>query len=177
MSMGDFKSAEDQLNLVINNQSDAKQLFAVADMAIMIHALTPAETAFKKALSLNGEPDRGQRGLAQVVQQRQIALDTLKIANELAKKKQWDGAISKYRESLVIQPTLADARFGLAEALEDGPEDDTFDTLSESAKQYSYYLTLASNLSSHEKEKLTDLIEKLQSKADKIKEKDDKDKM
>jgi tetratricopeptide (TPR) repeat protein len=177
MGGGNFKAAEDQLNLVINNQTDPKQLFAVGDMALMIHALTPAETAYKKALSVSGAPDRGQRGLTQVTQQRQAALETLRIANELAKKKQWDGAISKYRAALVIQPTLADARFGLAEALEDGPEDDTFDTLTESAKQYSYYLALALNLSSHEKEKLTDLIEKLHSKADKMKQKDDKDKM
>jgi tetratricopeptide (TPR) repeat protein len=176
MGAGSFKPAEDQLNLVINNQTDPKQVYAVADMALMIHALAPAETAYKKALSLGGSPERGQRGLAQIASQRQNAVETLKIANELAKKKQWDGAINKYREALTIQPTLADARFGLAEALEEGPKD-TFDTLSESARQYGYYLTLASDLSPKDKEKLTDLIEKLQSKADKIKQKDDEDKM
>ncbi len=176
MGAGSFKAAADELNTVINDQTDQKQLYAVGDIAIMIHALDPAQAAYKKALSMTGSPERGQRGLAQITQMKKTAVDTVLIANELAKKKQWDGAIAKYREALAINPTLADARFGLAEALEKGPKD-SFATLTESAKQYQYYLALATDLTPKDKEKLTDLIGKLTDKADKLKQKEDKDKM
>ena len=142
----------------------------------MIHALAPAETAYKKALLLGGSPERGQRGLAQIASQRQNAVETLKIANELAKKKQWDGAIAKYREALSANPMLADARFGLAETLDKGPKD-SVPTLTESAKQYQYYLTLATDLTPKDREKLSDTIEKLNEKVAKMKQKEDKDKM
>ena len=133
-------------------------------------------SANKKGLSLGGSADRSQRGLKTIASIEQSAIDTLKIANELAKKKQWDGAIGKYKDALKLQPVLADARYGLAEALEEGPKD-SFETLTESAKQYQYYLVLASDLSPKEKEILTELIEKLQNKADRIKQKEDKDRM
>jgi hypothetical protein len=91
-------------------------------------------------------------------------------------KKQWDGAIAKYREVLSNNPVLPDARFGLAEALEDGPKDSVA-TLSESAQQYQVYLTLANDLTSKDREKLTDLIERLNDKVAKLKQKEDHDKM
>jgi tetratricopeptide (TPR) repeat protein len=176
MGAGSFKAANDQLTAVINDQTDAKQAYAVGDIASMMKSLESAEAAYKKGIALGGAPDRGQRGLAKVAQLRQTAQDTLKIANELAKKKQWDGAIAKYREALSYSPTLPDARFGLAEALEKGPKD-SVPTLSESAQQYQYYLALANDLTAKDREKLTDLIEKLNDKVAKMKQKDDKDKM
>ena len=176
MSAGNFKAANDQLTVVIANQGDPKQVLAVADIAVMLKSLDCAEAAFKKAQSLNASPDRVQRGLKQIAQLRQTAADSLKIANELAKKKQWDGAIAKYREVLTSNPVLPDARFGLAEALEDGPKDSVA-SLSESAQQYQLYLSLASDLTSKDREKLTDLIEKLNDKVAKLKQKEDHDKM
>ena len=76
-----------------------------------------------------------------MAQLRKAAVDATKIANELAKKKQWDGSIAKYREALSDNPTLAEARFGIAEALEDGPKD-SIPTLSEAAQQYQFYLAV-----------------------------------
>jgi tetratricopeptide (TPR) repeat protein len=176
MSAGSFKAANDQLTLVLNNQSDPKQILALGDIAVMIKSLDCADAAYKKAQTLSASPDRVQRGLKQVAQLRVTAADSLKIANELAKKKQWDGAIAKYREVLSNNPVLPDARFGLAEALEDGPKDSVA-TLSESAQQYQVYLTLANDLTSKDREKLTDLIEKLNDKVAKLKQKEDHDKM
>jgi tetratricopeptide (TPR) repeat protein len=176
MSAGSFKAANDQLTLVLNNQTDPKQILALGDLAVMIKSLDCAEAAYKKAQTLNASSDRVQRGLKHIVQLRQTAADSLKIANELAKKKQWDGAIAKYREVLSNNPVLPDARFGLAEALEDGPKDSVA-TLSESAQQYQVYLTLANDLTSKDREKLTDLIEKLNDKVAKLKQKEDHDKM
>ncbi|MDR3616081.1 MAG: tetratricopeptide repeat protein [Candidatus Obscuribacterales bacterium] len=176
MSAGSFKAANDQLTQVLNNQSDPKQILALGDIAVMIKSLDCADAAYKKAQSLNASPDRVQRGLKQVAQLRVTAVESLKIANELAKKKQWDGAIAKYREVLSNNPVLPDARFGLAEALEDGPKDSVA-TLSESAQQYQVYLTLANDLTSKDREKLTELIEKLNDKVAKLKQKEDHDKM
>lgn len=176
MATGNFQKAIDQLNLALNGQTDPKQCYALADIAVMVRALDPAEAAYKKGLSLNGSPDRGQHGLKQVAQFRQTALDTTRIANELAKKKQWDGAIAKYREALADNPMCADARYGLAEALEKGPKD-SVPTLSESAQQYQYYLVLANDLTPKDREKLSDLIGKLNEKVAKMKQKEDHDKM
>jgi tetratricopeptide (TPR) repeat protein len=176
MSAGSFKAANDQLTQVLNNQSDPKQILALGDIAVMIKSLDCADAAYKKAQMLNASPDRVQRGLKQVAQLRVTAAESLKIANELAKKKQWDGAIAKYREVLSNNPVLPDARFGLAEALEDGPKDSVA-TLSESAQQYQVYLTLANDLTSKDREKLTELIEKLNDKVAKLKQKEDHDKM
>ena len=174
MASGSFQKASEQLNAVIANQNDGKQAYAVADIATTIKALDSAQSAYKKGLSLGGAPDRGQRGLKQIAQLKQNAQEITKVANELAKKKQWEGAISKYREALGNNPTLAEARFGLAEALEKGPKDTPI-TLKESARQYMFYLSLAPDLTVKDKEKLSDLIEKLNDKAAKLQQKESKD--
>lgn len=176
MASGDFQNATTQLMTVINDQTDAKQCYAIGDIAVMIRALDPAEAAYKKGLSLSGAPDRGQRGLQQVTQYRQTASGATSIANELAKKKQWDGAIAKYREALTNNPMFADARYGLAEALDKGPKD-SVPSLSESAQQYQYYLTLATDLTAKDRDKITDQIEKLNDKVAKLKQKEDHDRM
>lgn len=142
----------------------------------MVRALDVAQNAYNRGLSQSGSPDRAQHGLKQVAQLKQQAKDATVIANELAKKKQWDGAMAKYREALKANPMFADARFGLAEALDKGPKD-SVPTLSESAQQYQYYLSLATDLTAKDREKLTDTIEKLNEKVAKMKQKEDKDKM
>lgn len=174
MSAGNFQGASDALNTVTNNMTDAKQTYAVGDIAVMLKSLNSAETAYKKGLQLGGTPDRGQRGLTQVAQLRKAAVDGTKIANELAKKKQWDGAIAKYREALSDNPAYPEARFGLAEALEDGPKD-SIPTLSEAAQQYQVYLTLATDLPTKEREKMSNLIEKLTEKVQKMKLKESRE--
>ena len=62
MAAGNFQGANDTLNTVINNMSDAKQTYAVADIAVMLKSLNSADLAYKKGLSLGGTPERGQRG-------------------------------------------------------------------------------------------------------------------
>jgi len=176
MGAGNFQKSVEQLNLVVQNQTDAKQTYAVADIAVMVRALDVAQAAYNKGLSQGGSPDRGQRGLKQVAQLKQQAKEATAVANELAKKKQWDGAMAKYREALKANPMFADARYGLAESLDKGPKD-SVPTLSESAQQYQYYLGLATDLTPKDREKLTDTIEKLNEKVAKMKQKEDKDRM
>ncbi|MBS1997660.1 MAG: tetratricopeptide repeat protein, partial [Cyanobacteria bacterium SZAS LIN-2] len=123
MGAGNFQKSVEQLNIVVQNQTDAKQTYAVADIAVMVRALDVAQNAYNRGLSQGGSPDRGQRGLKQVAQLKQQAKEATAVANELAKKKQWDGAMAKYREALKANPMFADARYGMAEALDQGPKD------------------------------------------------------
>ncbi len=170
---GQFKKAAEQFNAVTNDLKDPKQLYAVADIAVLTRSLDSAEAAYKKSLALGGSPERGQVGLKKVADLKKSASDTAAIAAELAHKRQWDGAIAKFRESLKENPALPAARYGLASALEEGP-DDSVPTLSESAKQYQYYLAVATDLTERDREKLTDLIGKLNDKVAKLKQKEER---
>ncbi|HEY9678339.1 MAG TPA: tetratricopeptide repeat protein [Drouetiella sp.] len=171
---GDFNKSAQLFNEVITRQTNPKQLYAIADIAALTHSLGSAETAYKKGLALGGSPERGQVGLKKVADARKSAVDATAVASELAHKHQWDGAIAKFREAIKSDPMLPTARYGLAEALDDGPED-SVPTLSESASQYQYYLAIATDLTDKDREKLTDLIEKLNDKVAKLKQKEERD--
>lgn len=171
-TQGQFKKAAEQFNEVTNNLKDPKQLYAVADIAQLTRSLDAAEAAYKKSLALGGNPERGQVGLKKVADLKSASADASAVAAELAHKRQWDGAIAKFREALKDNPALPSARYGLAEALEEGP-DDSVPTLTESAKNYQYYLAVATDLTDRDREKLTDLIGKLNDKVAKLKQKEE----
>lgn len=175
MAAGNFTQASATLKAVINDLNDPKQTFAVADIALMMHDLDSAETAYNKAQSLAGSPDRVQRGINQIGQFRQSAMDALKVSDELAKKKQFDGAASKYRQAIALNPTLAPARLGLAQTLEKTPKP-TSGMLSEAVQQYQFYISLKPDLPSRDKDKLSTTVTKLTDKAAKLKQKEDKTK-
>ena len=141
----------------------------------MIKDLDNAEAAYKKALSLSGSPERGNAGLAKVQQARATAADETRVANELSKKNQFDGAISKYRNATATNPTLADARFGLARALEKSKNPNSA-ALLEAVQQYNYYLNLRTDMPAKDREKLVKDTAKLNEKALKLKEKENKGK-
>jgi len=141
----------------------------------MMHDLDNAEAAYKKALSLSGTPDRAQRGVEQVTDMRKTANDDLKVGNELLKKKQYDGAIDRFRSSIATNPTLADGRLGLAQALEKSPKAGSA-FLIEAVQQYKYYLALSPDLPSKEQDRLNNQVKKLDDKAAKLKQKEDRNK-
>ncbi len=175
MSAGDFQNASSQLKAVIANQQDPKAIFAVADIALMVKDLDDAESAYKKLQSMAGSPDRVQRGLNQIAALRKASTEDTKVAGELCNKKQWDGAVAKYRAAIDSNPFNADTRVGLAEALEKSSKPSST-VLAESAQQYINYLTLKTDMPAKEHEKMTNLIEKLKEKSLKQKEKEDKEK-
>lgn len=175
MAAGDFQKSAEMIKAVLNDQTDPKQTYAVADIAFMIKDLDNAEAAYKKALSLSGSPERGNAGLAKVQQARATAADETRVANELSKKNQFDGAISKYRNATATNPTLADARFGLARALEKSKNPNSA-ALLEAVQQYNYYLNLRTDMPAKDREKLVKDTAKLNEKALKLKEKENKGK-
>lgn len=170
MATGDFQKASEQMKIVINDLKDAKQTYAVADIALMIKDLDNAETAFKKGLNLSGTPERGNRGLAQIDQLRKQAVTDTKVADELCNKKQFDGSVNKYRSAIASNPRLPEARIGLARSLEKSKKP-TSATLAEAAQQYDYYLALRTDMPAKEREKMVKDVAKLKDKAAKEKEK------
>ncbi|MBX9721984.1 MAG: tetratricopeptide repeat protein [Candidatus Obscuribacterales bacterium] len=173
MAAGEFIEAGNMMKTVVADVNDAKQTFAVADIALMMHDLDNAQAAYNKALSLSGAPERGQRGLAAITQARASALDAVKVGNELLNKKQCDGAIERFRQAIAANPMLPDARLGLAQALERFPKADSA-KLIEAVQQYQNYMILKTDIPAKEKEKMSSNIDKLTDKAAKLKEKEDK---
>lgn len=170
---GDFAKASEMIKQVLYDQTDPKQTYAVADIALMVKDLDNAEAAYKKGLSLGGSSDRSTAGLAKVTQSRATAVEENRVANELSKKNQFDGAISKYRNALAANPTLADARYGLGRALEKSKNPNSA-ALLEAVQQYDYYLNLRTDMPSKDREKMVKDNAKLKEKALKLKEKEAK---
>lgn len=175
MAQGDFLKSADQMKLVIASLTDAKQAFAVADVAMLDKDLDNAESAYKKAQSLAGAPERVQRGLDEVTRLRKASVEDVRVADELFKKNQLDGAIDRYRHAVSTNPTLADGRLGLARSLEKQPKA-TSSMISEAAQQYQNYLNLKPTLPMNDMKKMNENIAKLRDKAAKLAEKETKTK-
>lgn len=167
-----FKDANEQMSTVIGSATDAKQTFAVADLALMIKDLDSAEAAYKKAASYPAGAERAKRGLDQVAAARDAARQDLTMANDLAKRKQVASAIDKYHAAIYDNPKTADARLGIAQTLETYPKP-TSAQLREAIVQYRAYLDLAgSGLPPKEVEKYNKKITSLQAKATKLQAKE-----
>lgn len=173
MAQGDFEKASQDLVQVIANLKDARQSFAVGDVAILIKDLDNAEAAYKKAQAFSGSPKRVERGLNQIAKLRQDSKESTTVADELLKKKQYDGAIDRYRKALSLNPKQAQARKGLALALEKSKRPTSVE-LAEAAVQYKNYLILDKSLPQKDIEKYEKTISKLEQKAAKEAQKENK---
>ncbi len=142
-----FQDASQAMLTVINNCKTADQLFSVADMAFLIRDLDSAETAYNRAGTKAGAAvvGRVQRGLAAVTNARQKAQQELNLASDLARKNQLASAIDRYRSAAYLNPRLANAHLGLAEALEKFEKKDAA-SLREASLHFKAYLSLQTNL-------------------------------
>jgi tetratricopeptide (TPR) repeat protein len=166
-----FKDSDDQMTTVLNNANGPKQIFALADLALMIKDLPTAETAYRKAYSMPGSDERAKRGLDMVARAKDSARQDLTLADDLARHKQLSSAIDKYHSSIYSNPKAADPRIGLAHTLERLSPAESKD-LREAVVQYKAYLSLSPNLDPKEQEKLNKRIEKLETKATKLEQKE-----
>lgn len=165
-----FDEAAQQMQTVINNSNDSKQLLAVADISLMDRDLDSAQAAYTKASSLPDASARAKRGLDQVAKARDNARQELTFANDLARKKQLASSIDKYRNAAYLNPRLADAHFGLAEALKKFfPKNPP--SLREAAQHYRAYISLSPTMPEKEREKINKMADKLIEKAYKIERK------
>ena len=175
MAQGNFQQCSQYMQDVITRLNDPKQSFAVADVALMIKDLDDAEAAYKKAQSLSGSPDRVTRGLAEVNRLRKSSSDDVKVADELAKKNQWDGALDRYRQASATNPKNPEARLGLARSLEKKKKPSSAN-LAESASQYENYLALKTDLPAKEAENYRKNIAKLKEKSAEMAQKEQRSK-
>lgn len=165
-----FQEAQEQMNTVIGGQTDAKQTFSVADLALMIKDLDSAEAAYKKAATFPGGEERAKRGMDMVVKAREESRQELTLADDLAKKKQTKSAIDKYHESVFDNPKVASTRINLANTLQQlKPMQPEY--LREAVTQIKAYMSLSPQLPPKETEKLNKKITSLENRAFKMEEK------
>ncbi|HIA52984.1 MAG TPA: tetratricopeptide repeat protein [Candidatus Melainabacteria bacterium] len=170
LAQNKFKESDEQMNRVISNAADAKQTFAVADLALMIKDLPSAEAAYRKASAFPGGAERAKRGMDLIAKQKEVARQDLTLADDLAKRQQVKSAIDKYRSACYQNPKVSDARLGYAICLEkDRPE--TADGMRLSATQFKAYMALEPALPEKEVAKLNKKIASLEEKAYKLDQK------
>jgi len=167
LAQNKFKDADAQIAQVLGSATDAKQTFAVADLALMIKDLPNAEAAYKKAGTMHGGEERAKRGLDLVSRAQDAAKQDLTLADDLARKKQLASAIDKYHSSIYGNPKVAAARLGLGQTLEKLSPAASKD-LREAIVQYRAYISLSPDLPPKELEKLNKKIANLESKAYKL---------
>jgi tetratricopeptide (TPR) repeat protein len=162
-----FQESAANMTTVINNARDAKQTFAVGDLALMLHDLDSAEAAYKRAGHFAGSAERASRGLAQVGKARAAARKNLTLADDLARKRMTGSAVDTYHDAVFANPKSAAARLGLAKTLESVSKASPVQ-LRESAMQYRAYVALVPNLPIKEHDKYIKKAEKLDVKAGKV---------
>jgi tetratricopeptide (TPR) repeat protein len=170
LAQNNFAEAAEQMNCVIGNANGTKELFAIADLALMIKDLDSAEKAYRKAGAMPDGEKRGNRGLTLVAKARESARQDLTLAEDLARRKQLASAIDKFHSSIFSDPRRAEARDGLGQSLERLYPDSAKD-LREAVNQYRAYIALSPSLPEKDKEKLEKHITKVESKAYKLDEK------
>jgi tetratricopeptide (TPR) repeat protein len=161
-----FTEANTEMQTVISRAPNAKQAFAVADMALMIHDLDNAEAAYRKAATFPGGAERGRRGLTMVAKSREAARKNLTLATDLSRKKMTGSAIDTYHDAVFANPKSADARIGLAKSLE-AANKPTSVQLREAAFQYRAYVALMPTMPAKEQQKFLSKAQKLDEKAGK----------
>ncbi len=161
MAQFKFQAASTAITTVINNCQTADQLFAVGDVALLTRDLDGAQAAYKRASVMSGADvsSRARRGLAAVADARQKAQQALTLGKDLSKRNQLASAIDQYRQAAYLNPRLADAHLGLAEALEKFQKNDS-PSLREAALHFKAYLSLQTDLPEKEREKIAKRADK-----------------
>lgn len=166
LAQNQFSQSSALMNTVILHSPDAKQTFAVGDLALMMHDLDSAEAAYRKAATFPNSAERSRRGLAQSAKLREEARKSLTLATDLARKKMTGSAIDTYHTAVYNNPRVPAARLGLAKAL-DSVSKPTSVQLREAAIQYRAYVGLSPVMPRKEQDKFLKKAEKLDAKANK----------
>lgn len=161
-----FAEANTEMQTVIVRAPNAKQAFAVADMALMIHDLDNAEAAYRKAATFPSSAERARRGMANVGKQREVARRNLTLATDLARKSMKGSAVDSFHDAVFANPKSAPARLGLAKALE-ATAKPTPVQMRETAFQYRAYVGLSPTMPLKEQQKFLAKADKIDVKAGK----------
>jgi tetratricopeptide (TPR) repeat protein len=170
LAQNKFEEAATEMNTVIANTTNAKDTFAVGDLALTIKDLNSAEAAYRKGATMEGGEERAQRGMAAVQKAREANRQAVTLGEDLEKRKQYASAIDQFKTAIYNDPRQPQARENVARCLEklypDSPKD-----LREASKQYRLFLTLDPSVPAKDREKLEKHIAKLDSKAYKLEQK------
>ncbi len=166
MAQNRFAEANTEFQGVLSRTPNAKQTFALADLELMVHDLDNAQAAYQKAAGMPGGADRARRGLAQVGKARDAARKNMTLASDFARKGMNASAVDAFHDTVYQNPKSADARLGLAKALEDVSKA-TPVQLREAAFQFRAYVALSPSMQPKEQQKFLSKAEKLDNKAGK----------
>lgn len=166
LAQNKFAESSALMNTVILHAPNAKQAFAIGDLALMMHDLDSAEAAYRKGATFPNSAERSRRGLAQSAKLREEARKSLTFANDLARKKMTGSAIDNYHTAVYNNPRVAASRLGLAKTLDDVSKP-TPVQLREAAIQYRAYVALSPTMPIKEQDKYLKKAEKLDAKAGK----------
>lgn len=161
-----FDESAQQMRDVISHTTAPEQLFAVADLALMIKDYDSAKAAYDKARSA-GSHDRAARGLASVGKSVEEARRNATLGADLAKRKQLASAVDNFRLAIAGNPRLSSARYDLAEA-EQRLSPKSPEALRDAATQYRAYLSLNPNLIPKQRERVTKKIQSVETRATKL---------
>lgn len=162
-----FSEATEEFNTLVTNATTAKKLAALGDLTLMIRDLDNADMAFKKLATMPGGQDSAKRGAHLVAKARETTKQELNMANDLARRKQFNSAVDKYHAAIFNDPRNSRARYGLAETLDKFyPQDPK--SMRESVMQYKAYESLTPGLPAKETERLHKTIARLELRATKL---------
>jgi tetratricopeptide (TPR) repeat protein len=164
LAQNKFKEEDDQMNAVIASASDAKQVFAVGDLALMIKDIPMAEAAYKKAATMPDGAERAKRGMEAIGRAKDTARQDLTLADDLARRKQLASAIDKYHAAIYDNPKLSDAHLNLAQTLEKLAPPTSKD-LREAIAQYKAYTSLTPAMAPKDADKFAKKLDMLDKKA------------
>lgn len=166
MAQNRFSQSAEQMKDVINQLHTPQDAISVAEISMLNMDHESAEAAFQKAAAL-GSTERAKYGLTAVKRLRSTAQQRLNLANDLARKKQFNSALDTYRDATAADPKLAAARLGLAKAEEKVAANNP-DSLRCAALQYLAYLDLQKTVPEKERIHLKKHAQDLRVKADKL---------
>ncbi len=166
-----FPEADEQLRRVLNNVSEAKEAFSLADLAFALRDLDIADSACHKALTFANADTRARQGIEVIGKTRQLAKDNYTQAEDLLRRKMFGQAAEKFHSAVFGDPRNAEARRGLAESLERltfGSAAETARNYRDAALQYKVYVQLTPAMPPKVQEKFTKKVGRLDAEAKKL---------
>lgn len=167
LAQNNYRVANEQFHTLLTRAENARQVFRLADVALLLKDLDAAEAGYTKASSFTGGAERSQRGLALVSKSRESAKESITEAESLTKKKDFAKAIPGYRSAIYHNPADAAPHIALARSLEKIRQPKA-SNLKEAALQYKAYLSASSSVPDKERQKYLKHIQDLESRALKL---------
>jgi tetratricopeptide (TPR) repeat protein len=167
LAQNNYKGANEQFHTLLAKAENARQVFKLADVALLLKDLDAAEAGYTRANSIAGGAERSQRGLGLVSKSRESAKESLCEADNLNRRKDFAKAIPGYRMAIYHNPADAAPHIALARTLEKVRQPKA-STLKEAALQYKAYLSASSSVPDKERLKYIKHIQELESRALKL---------